>query len=79
MRHYFLPLAAVALLAACGGGGGGGDQGQTVDPNAAANAASGAFIASVLGIVNNTSETAEPVDIDSIALGASETLEPNPI
>jgi branched-subunit amino acid ABC-type transport system permease component len=77
MKHYISTLAAVALLAACGGGGGG--QAGTVDPNAAANAASNAFLASVLEIVNNTSETGEPVNTDSIALGTSETLEPSPL
>jgi hypothetical protein len=76
MKHYLLPLTVAALLTACGGGGGAD---QAPDPNAAANTASAAFFASVLGIVNSTSETGEPVNTDSIALGASETTEPNSI
>lgn len=74
MKHYFLPLAAAVVLTACGGGGG---QDAATDPDAAATAASNAFFASVLAIVNGTSETSETADIDSVSLGSSETLEPS--
>ena len=73
MKNYILPLGLAALLSACGGDGGG------TDPNAAANAASDAFFSNVSGVVNAQSETDEPANIDSIAVGTSETLEPTPI
>jgi outer membrane PBP1 activator LpoA protein len=78
MKRYLLPVIAAVLLAACGGGSGRGQTG-TVDPNAAANEASNAFFASVMNILNGTSETSEPASIDSISSGASETLEPSPL
>jgi hypothetical protein len=77
MKHYLLSLSAAALLAACGGGGGGSE--PLVDANAAANTASSAFIASLLGIISGTSETAEPVSADSVTLGASETQQTSPL
>jgi hypothetical protein len=77
MKHYLLPLAlATALLTACGGGGGGD---PAAAATAAANAASDAFASSVAGVVGSASETAPPIDVDAIALGASENKEPMPI
>ena len=58
-------VAAVFLVAACGGGGGGGGGNPP--------SASGAFTNSVSDIIANTSETAEPVNIDGIADAGSET------
>lgn len=78
MKHYFLPLTVAVLLTACGGGGG-----QNVDPaaaaNEAANTASSGFFASILNLVNGTSETNPPVSADSIAGGSSETQNTNPL
>lgn len=72
MKYYLLPLALATLLTACGGGGGS-------DPAAAANAASDAFVTAVAGVVGSTSETGEPINVDPVALGASETKEPMPV
>lgn len=72
MKYYLLPLALAALLTGCGGGGGS-------DPAAAANAASDAFFSAVANLVGSTSETAEPIDVNSITLGTSETKEPMPV
>ena len=78
MKHYLLPLTVAVLLAGCGGGGG-----QSVDPvaaaNEAANTASSGFFASILNLVNGTSDTNLPVSVDSIAAGASETQSTNPL
>lgn len=72
-------LGLALMLAACGGGGdepqaftGGGDQqSETGTP--------GGFVTQVMAIINSTSDTAEPDDIESINATMPEDAEPAPV
>lgn len=74
-----LMMTASALLAACGGGGGGGFEappaapaGNVVPPNATASAANFVNFVDTL----RPSETADPLDIGSVAPPTSDTDDP---
>ncbi|MBC7944150.1 MAG: hypothetical protein H7X91_02535 [Burkholderiales bacterium] len=73
MKHIriLVALAVVALVTACGGDDNGG--GNTPP------ATQQSFIQSVQSIINNASDTAEPQDIDGIALDTSDATEPDTI
>ena len=65
-------LLATVVLAGCGGGGGGGgiaaDIGQSLS----------ALINFMNGLIANTSETAQAVDVNNLNLVTSETASPTP-
>jgi len=68
-----LMLAATLTLVACGGGGGGGSKKSA--SKCAGN--SDSFICEVYQVVNNlTSETADPREIDTIAVTSPENSDP---
>lgn len=69
MQKYFVPALLAALLAACGGGSSGGVNGD-----------SGVRLDAFTTLINNEylglSETAEPGNIDQLAVTAPEDTEP---
>ena len=70
MQKYLLPALLAALLAACGGGGSGGG----------INGDSGVRLDAFTTLINNeylvASETAQPADIDQLAVTSPEDMEP---
>lgn len=69
-----LLLASILVMAGCGGGGSGG--GGNNSASACANN-SDSFICEVFKVVNNlTSETADPIPTDSIAVTSPENTDP---
>ncbi len=70
-----LLVAGTLALGACGGGGGGGGRSNSAASQCAGN--SDTFICEVFKVVNNlTSETADPREIDSIAVTSPEDTDP---
>lgn len=72
MQKYLLPAMLAALLAACGGGsdgGVGGDSGVRLD----------AFTTLVTNEYQALSDTAEPGDIDQLAVTSPDDTEPQAI
>jgi hypothetical protein len=84
MKHVYLSTAiAAAMLTACGGGG--GDAVVAAPPSApnsevplsATTSSAGAFTY-VNGLTATRDETATPVVVGDVTLGATETEEPDP-
>lgn len=63
-------IAGIAGLAACGGGGG-GNGGSAQGP--------GNFIATVQSVAASSSDTTEPIAIDTIAVVENDDAEPVPV
>ncbi len=66
MQKYLLPALLAALLAGCGGGSGGGDSATRLD----------AFTTLINNEYLGLSETAEPAEIDRLAVTSPEDREP---
>jgi hypothetical protein len=75
-----IPAVAVALaLGACGGSGGGGQTSTTpptTDPGTPSLPVVDAFFAAVQALIGDSSETAEPVAVDTVAVTMPEDGEP---
>jgi hypothetical protein len=84
MKHVYLSTAmAAVMLTACGGGG--GDAVVVAPPTApnsevplSATTSSGGALTYVNGLTTTRDETASPVVVGDVTLGASETEEPDP-
>jgi hypothetical protein len=74
-------LMGALLLAACGGGSKNHDPVAVQPPPAPAPAPvqSDPFVASLAGIVNTTSDDAEPGSVDTLAATMPEDAEPQPV
>lgn len=75
-----LALAVATVLAACGGGGGGDGQADmtppTTDPGIPVPPVLDAFFAAVQALVGDSSDTAEPAAVDTVAVTMPEDGEP---
>lgn len=84
-KATWLCLLAAAVLAACGGGGDGGGYGPSEPPPASAgvpdsaNASIDGLIAWIQGLIRETSDTTEPVSLDTLIPPTSDTAEPSPL
>ena len=67
-------LLLVLVLGACGGSD--SDNNQSGNNPGTSAGASDAFFAKVQSVIASSSETAEPIEIDSIAVTTPETVEP---
>jgi hypothetical protein len=74
-----LALAVATILAACGGGGGDGQADMkppTTDPGIPVPPVLDAFFAAVQALVGDSSDTAEPAAVDTVAVTMPEDGEP---
>jgi hypothetical protein len=69
--------ASALLLAGCGGGGSAPDPQAGVPPSASESSAG--FVAYVRSLVNNTSETREPVTIGTLNPPTPDNTMPEPV
>jgi len=78
-RALIVALAVTGLLAACGHGG--DDHGNSTMPPVATTPppAPDVFFAYLSSVVASTSETAEPVATDNVAVTVPEDTEPQPL
>lgn len=75
-----LALAVATALGACGGGAGDGQTGMTTtDPTIPNPPVLDAFFAAVQALVGDSSDSAEPVAVDSVAVTMPENGEPRPL
>lgn len=77
-------FSVATVLAGCGGSDGGVSSATAANAQPASNTpqqASGAdaFISRVLAIIGNTSDTAEPIGIESITVTTPEDAQPVPV
>lgn len=71
-------LSATLVLGACGGGGGGGAAAPTPAPPDIGQSVA-ALIDFMQGLIPGTSETSDPIDINSLTLAVDDTAEPSPL
>ncbi len=71
-------LSATLVLGACGGGGGGGVGGGNAPPPDISQSVS-ALLDFMKGLIAGTSETSDPIDINSLTLAVDDTAEPSPL
>ncbi len=79
MKKLLLLIPILAALAACGDSGNGDDGAAGGTMPAAAAPASDAFIDKVSSTIGTTSDSAEPVAIDSVSASSPEDSEPSPV
>ena len=73
-------LAVAAALGACGGGAGDAQTGMaTTDATIPSPPLLDAFVTAVQALVGDSSDTAEPVAVDSVAVTMPEDGEPRPL
>lgn len=72
-------LAMATVLAACGGSGQADMTPPTTDPGIPAPPVLDAFFAAVQALVGDSSDTAEPAAVDTVAVTTPEDGEPRPL
>lgn len=78
--NVMVALAVATALGACGGGAGDGQTGmKTTDPTIPSPPLLDAFFAAVQALVGDSSDTAEPAAVDTVAVTTPEDGEPRPL
>ncbi len=62
-----------ALLAACGGGGGDAAPASNIGPSASA------LVATMRSLIAATSESSEPIDVNTVTMVGDDRAEPSPL
>ncbi|SFL49856.1 MULTISPECIES: hypothetical protein [Rugamonas] len=81
-HSLIVALAVATVLAACGGGAGNGQADMkppATDPGIPVPPVLDAFFAAVQALVGDSSDTAEPAAVDTVAVTMPEDGEPRPL